>query len=66
MRGILDSKSAKCYADELVETIETLEGRIADLDQKLIDDVKVAHDKGYDEGYGQCERDMKPKAFQFR
>lgn len=62
----LTSKDAKSYADDLVETIELLEEKIEELEQKLIEEVTIANNKGFDEGYAACEKDRKPKPFHFR
>jgi flagellar biosynthesis/type III secretory pathway protein FliH len=76
----LDSKDARSYADELVESIEVLEDHVRELEDQIeemkkqsADEQTEAEEKGYNDGYAQgckdkeeeCEKKWKPK-FQFR
>ena len=62
----LSPTDAKYYCKEIADTIEELERKIEELEQKLLADTQAAHDKGFDEGYAQAEKDLKPKPFVFR
>lgn len=76
----LDSKDARSYADDIVESIEVLEDRVRELEDEIEeiakqnkDEVYEAEQKGFDNGYAEgckdkeveCEKKWKPK-FVFR